>query len=71
MLTLWPINDTATADIMADFYSAARAARDAPEASLWVQREWLIKLRAEHGLVAAVRLADAFIMSSQGPVADH
>jgi hypothetical protein len=31
-----------------------------------VQRNWLVKLRAEQGLAQAVKLAGPFIMSSQG-----
>jgi hypothetical protein len=31
-----------------------------------VQRNWLLKLRAEKGLAQAVNLAGPFIMSSQG-----
>jgi hypothetical protein len=30
------------------------------------QRDWLVKLRKEKGLLSAVRLAGPFIMSSQG-----
>ena len=30
------------------------------------QRDWLVKLRKERGLLPAVQLAGAFIMSSQG-----
>ena len=39
---------------------------DAAAALAEIQRDWLIKLRKEFGLGAAVRLAGPFIMSSQG-----
>jgi hypothetical protein len=37
-----------------------------PEALSEVQRAWLVKLRKEHGLLPAVKLASPFIMGSQG-----
>ena len=66
LMTLWPISDEATVQIMLDFYEAADTSGNAPEALTSVQRNWLVKLRAERGLQAAVPLAGAFIMSSQG-----
>ncbi|PWT82250.1 MAG: hypothetical protein C5B58_08550, partial [Acidobacteria bacterium] len=66
LMTLWPISDKTTVQIMLDFYEAADRTRNAPEALAEVQRTWLVKLRKEFGLRAAVRLAGPFIMSSQG-----
>ena len=66
LMTLWPISDKATVQIMLDFYEAADKTHNAPEALAEVQRTWLVKLRKELGLLAAVRLAGPFIMSSQG-----
>jgi CHAT domain-containing protein len=66
LMTLWPISDETTVQIMSDFYDAAFKTGDAPQALADAQREWLMKLRKEHGLLAAVRLAGPFIMSSQG-----
>jgi tetratricopeptide (TPR) repeat protein len=66
LMTLWPISDQTTVRIMLDFYAAADKTRNAPQALSTVQREWLVKLRQEKGLLAAVRLAGPFIMSSQG-----
>ena len=51
---------------MLDFYNAAEKTRNAPQALADAQRDWLVKLRKERGLLEAVRLAGAFIMSSQG-----
>src|SRR5437899_7220220 len=66
LMTLWPISDETTVHIMLDFYDAALKSNDAAKALADVQRDWLLKLRKEHGLIDAVRLAGPFIMSSQG-----
>jgi CHAT domain-containing protein/Tfp pilus assembly protein PilF len=66
LMTLWPISDEVTVQIMSDFYEAAHQSGSAPEALAKVQREWLVKLRKEQGLANAVSLAGPFIMSSQG-----
>jgi tetratricopeptide (TPR) repeat protein len=66
LMTLWPISDEVTVQIMSDFYDAAHQSGNAPEALAKVQRDWLIKLRKEQGLAKAVNLAGPFIMSSQG-----
>ena len=65
LMTLWPISDEVTVQIMSDFYDAAHKTRNAPEAWAEVQRDWLVKLRSEKGLTQAVNLAGPFIMSSQ------
>ena len=66
LMTLWPISDEVTVQIMSDFYEAAHNSGNAPEALAEVQRNWLVKLRTEKGLAQAVNLAGPFIMSSQG-----
>ena len=66
LMTLWPISDEVTVQIMGDFYEAAHNSGNAPEALAEVQRNWLLKLRTEKGLAQAVNLAGPFIMSSQG-----
>jgi CHAT domain-containing protein len=66
LMTLWPISDEVTVQIMSDFYDAAHTTGNAPEALAEVQRNWLVKLRTEKGLAQAVNLAGPFIMSSQG-----
>jgi tetratricopeptide (TPR) repeat protein len=66
LMTLWPISDKITVKIMLDFYEAADRTHHAPEALGEVQRTWLVKLRKEFGLQAAVIWAGPFIMSSQG-----
>jgi len=81
LMTLWPISDEVTVQIMSDFYEAAHKTGNAPEALAEVQREWLVQLRdgkgpkfdtvkdaikGRGGLAQAVNLAGPFIMSSQG-----
>lgn len=66
LMTLWPISDETTVDLMLDFYAQALKTGNAPQALAEVQREWLVKLRKEKGLLHAVNRAGAFIMSSQG-----
>jgi CHAT domain-containing protein len=66
LMTLWPISDEKTVQIMADFYDAAQKTANPQQALAEVQRDWLVKIRKEHGLTQAVRLAGPFVMSSQG-----
>jgi CHAT domain-containing protein len=66
LLTLWPISDETTIQIMTDFYEVARQTANPPQALAEVQRHWLVNIRQEHGLAQAVHLAGPFIMSSQG-----
>ena len=66
LMTLWPISDETTVDIMAQFYDAAHKTGNAPQALAEVQRDWLVKLRKTDGLVKAVNLAGPFILNSQG-----
>jgi tetratricopeptide (TPR) repeat protein/CHAT domain-containing protein len=66
LMTLWPISDETTVQIMLDFYDAAFKSGNAPQSLADTQRDWLVKLRKERGLLPAVQLAGPFIMSSQG-----
>ncbi len=63
LMTLWPISDEVTVQIVSDFYDAAHISGNAPEALAEVQRKWLMKLRSEKGLAQAVSLAGPFINS--------
>ena len=69
LMTLWPIGDETTVEIMKDFYDRAFKSMDAPGALAQTQREWLVKLRKEAGLKSAVSRAGAFIMNFQGKIA--
>jgi CHAT domain-containing protein len=62
LMTLWPVNDEVTPKIMADFYREALKTGDAASSLAKVQRDWLVKLRKEKGLLAAVRDAGPFAM---------
>src|SRR5437879_6217450 len=53
LMTLWPVADKETADLMLDFYSVARKSGNAPRSLSDVQRDWLVKLRKERGLAEA------------------
>jgi tetratricopeptide (TPR) repeat protein len=66
LLTLWPIGDRATIEIMLDFYETAEKTGNAAQALAEAQRKWLVKLRDERGIRTAVRFAGPFILSSQG-----
>jgi tetratricopeptide (TPR) repeat protein len=62
LMTLWPVADATTAQIMGDFYRRAFASGDAPGSLATVQRDWLVKLREERGLAAAVKEAGPFAL---------
>jgi CHAT domain-containing protein len=62
LMTLWPVSDEVTPQIMADFYKKALATGDAAGSLSDVQRDWLVKLRDEKGLLNAVRDAGPFAM---------
>ena len=65
ILTLWPVADKETAQLMQEFYAEADS-KPAPLAMADVQRKWLMNLRTERGLSEAVRLAGPFVLSFQG-----
>jgi len=46
-MTLWPISDEVTLQIMSDFYEAAHKSGNAPGALADVQREWLVRACCE------------------------
>ena len=62
MMTLWPVSDEVTPKIMGEFYKEALATHDAAGSLAKVQRDWLVKLRKEKGLLPAIRDAGPFAM---------
>jgi CHAT domain-containing protein/tetratricopeptide (TPR) repeat protein len=66
LMTLWPVRDQSTSEIMADFYREALKTGNAPSSLAKVQREWLVKLRKEKSLLEAVRDAGPFVMATIG-----
>jgi CHAT domain-containing protein len=66
LMTLWPVNDSTTTDIMSDFYKKCLASGNPTRSLAETQRDWLCKLRKEKGLLAAVGDAGAFVMTSPG-----
>lgn len=66
LMTLWPISDKWSVEIMKAFYEKAMASGDAPQAMAEVQAEWLAKLRKEKGALIAARIAGPFVLTSRG-----
>ena len=66
LMTLWPISDKWSVEIMKAFYEKAMATGDAPQAMADVQAEWLAKLRKEKGALIAARIAGPFVLTSRG-----
>ena len=66
LLTLWPVDDEATAGFMPEFYAAAHRTGDTIHALAEVQRTWLRRLRVENGTAAACKVTGPFILSFQG-----
>jgi TPR repeat protein len=64
LMTLWPVADDSTAELMADFYKRAFETGDASRALAETQRQWLLKLRKEKGLLMSVRDAGPFVMAT-------
>lgn len=66
LLTLWPIDDDQTGQLMLDFYAAAFTTGNAPLALACVQQDRLVRLRKQRGLTTACQVAGPFILSFQG-----
>jgi membrane-associated protease RseP (regulator of RpoE activity) len=66
LTTLWPVGDAFTPSFMRDFYKESIKTHDALVALAKVQKEWLLKIRRERGLGAAVRDAGPFALSTTG-----
>ena len=63
LMTLWPVDDTETANLMEAFYREALHSGDAPGALSLVQSATLDAVRKKSGLSEAVRAAGPFILS--------
>jgi len=68
LMTLWPISDKWSVEIMKSFYDKAMVSGNAPLAMAEVQAEWLAKLRKEKGALLAARIAGPFVLTSRGKV---
>jgi CHAT domain-containing protein len=71
LLTLWPIDDERTRDLISDFYTQLEICASPANALADVQRKWLKRLRAEGGIAEACRIAGPFILSFQGKPGEH
>ena len=68
MMTLWPISDETTVEIINEFYTAAFTCGHPGKAMAAVQTAWLTKLRKEKGLLYAVNRAGPFIVTVHMPL---
>ncbi|HEX4343450.1 MAG TPA: CHAT domain-containing protein, partial [Verrucomicrobiae bacterium] len=68
MMTLWPVFDVPSGELLLDFYSSLHQNNNPAKALAETQRDSLIKFRTKYGLLPAVVLAGGFILSSQGPL---
>lgn len=66
VMALWPVADLETAQFMKEFYSLLAKGAHPDTALAIVQRNWLLKIQKEQGLLKAIRLAGPFMMSSYG-----
>jgi CHAT domain-containing protein len=66
LMTLWPVSDKWTVEMMKAFYEVALKDGDAAGALATVQREYLVKLKKDKGPVLAARLAGPFVLTFQG-----
>lgn len=66
LMTLWPVSDRWSVEIMRAFYERALLGGDAPGTLAAVQREFLVKLKTEKNAVMAARLVGPFVMTFQG-----
>jgi CHAT domain-containing protein/tetratricopeptide (TPR) repeat protein len=64
LMSLWPVGDQITAEIMADFYRKAFESGDLATAFTETQRNWLERLRSEKGVAVAVREAGPFVFAA-------
>jgi CHAT domain-containing protein len=72
LMTLWPIADQETVDIMTEFYKKIAANDDDPGNSLSeVQRQWMPKLKSEKGVCYAINRAAPFIIFTKGKMASR
>lgn len=67
ILSLWPIDDLQTSDILIDFYSDFLHDRDAAGAFGRAQRKWLTQTKNTHSLADACRLTGGLTLTIQGP----
>lgn len=69
VLTLWPVDDAATVEVMEVFYTKLLAGTPAPTAMAETKRELFAKFRQEDGNYLAHRFVDPFIVTRSGALA--
>lgn len=68
LMPLLSVSDEETSPMMVDFYGRLLGGGPVASSFAGLQTDWLIRLRKERGLKTAVRLAGAYVMSSQGSI---
>jgi CHAT domain-containing protein len=69
LMTLWPIADKETSEMMTDFYKKIADGSTDPGRSLSeIQKDWITRLRSEHGTTFAINRAAPFILTAQGKI---
>jgi CHAT domain-containing protein len=63
LMSLWPVGDQITAEIMADFYRKAFTTKDMAKSFTETQSDWLERIRAQRGVATAVREAGPFVFA--------
>jgi CHAT domain-containing protein len=63
---LWPVNDDASAELLARFYARALELDDPARALAEVQRDALVKIQKEKDLLSSFVLAGAWVTYTQG-----
>ena len=66
LMTLWPVDDITTADLMVDFYSQLFIDGKVRQSLASTQREWLLKLRQTNGILDSIRKAGPFVLATTG-----
>jgi hypothetical protein len=71
-MTLWPIADQETVDIMSDYYKKISTNDSDPGSDLCaVQKDYLSRLRSEKGTTYAINRAAPFILFGQGSLKNN
>lgn len=68
LMSLWPVADFETVELMRSFYRRWLDGVPAPLALAAAQKEQLLALKRIHGVSGAARLAGPFVLTFQGPL---
>lgn len=68
LLSLWPVDDDTTQQMMSGFYEQLFGSQNPPNAWSATQADWLVKLAGKSGPGIAIYLAGPMVMSSSSPL---